>query len=115
MITVTITIGAILGFSALGYFTYDWRKKALDFKVKFESTKEFADASARHILKLENKNAELASKVVELKNKNVMLESAATVAKASEKPANNAPTMKPQNNGNGNPGKKRGPKPRNKQ
>jgi uncharacterized membrane-anchored protein YhcB (DUF1043 family) len=116
MITITFSIAAILGMSALGYFTYDWRKKALDFKVKFEATKDFADKAAVQILKHEAKTAELSTKIVELKNKNVSLE--ATIAKAAapkmnaNKPVQNqitdAVTSAPAK-------KRRGRKPRNNQ
>jgi len=120
MITITFSIAAILGMSALGYFTYDWRKKALDFKVKFEATKDFADKAAVQILKHEAKTAELSTKIVELKNKNISLE--ATIAKANGAPKMNANANKPVQSQitdavtAANPAKKRrGRKPHNKQ
>lgn len=113
MVTISITVGALLGLSILGYFTYDFRKKALDWQVKFESTRQFADEAAVRILKLEKDNLQLAEQVIAYHGKIVKLEEQRDAAnKAVNKPVANAtqtpPTMKP-NNGN----KKRGPKPRN--
>ena len=105
MLTITITVGALLGFSVLGYFTYDFRKKALDWQVKFESTKQFADDAAKRILKLEKDNLQLAEQVLDYHGKIMKLES--TQTKPVTEVAKVAPTMKP-NNGN----KNRGPKPR---
>lgn len=53
MILKTITVLTFLILFALCYCVYYWRKKALDFKIKYFSTRTFADESAKQILNLQ--------------------------------------------------------------
>lgn len=85
MITITFAIGAFLGLSILGYFTYDYRNKAQIFQAKFESTKDFANEAASRILELENSKKELAVRIHELEKEKLII-----VEKLS-----NQPTTKP--------------------
>ncbi len=68
MLIVTITAAALLSTAYLGYLTFKYRTEALDNQVKFDASKEFADAAAKRILELETSKSELAVQVVKLSN-----------------------------------------------
>ena len=75
MITVTITVAALAATSILGYFIYRYKNEAETYKVKFQSTKEFADKAGSRILKLEATNTDLSNHIILMRGKMDILES----------------------------------------
>ena len=63
MIIVTITVGAILTLSVLGYFVNHYREEARNSQAKYLATKQFADNAAARILRLESDNKAMASHI----------------------------------------------------
>jgi len=113
MLTVTISIGALLAVGVLAYFNYENKKQAADYKAKFESTRDFAEESAKTILKLEQRGKDLSSSIVMLKAEVAALQATKVVKQeTANKPVNpqitDAVTANTPNKTNG---KKRGPKP----
>ena len=63
MIIVTITVGAILTLSVLGYFVNHYREEARNSQAKYLATKQFADNAAARIIRLESDNKAMASHI----------------------------------------------------
>jgi hypothetical protein len=110
MLTVTISIAAILAVGTLAYFNNDYRKAAADYKAKFESTRDFAEESAKSILKSEQRAKELSNTIVMLKAEVAALQAAKVVQREASKPTVN-PQITDAVTANKTNGKKRGPKP----
>ena len=65
MLSITISVISFIGFCSLGYYAYDNRSKAIDCKIKYNSTKDFAENAAKKILELEAVKSEMAAKLIE--------------------------------------------------
>lgn len=68
MLSVTITVAALLAVSYLGYLTYEYKNAHLDSQAKYEASKKFADSAAKRILDLESNRAEMSKEIVKLVN-----------------------------------------------
>jgi len=87
MVTITITVAALVATSILGYLMYQYKNQAESYKVKFNTIKEFADKAGSQILKLEGTNKELTNQVVMMRGKIELLET-------KKAPTMTAPTTK---------------------
>ncbi len=65
MLFITISVLSFIGFCILGFCVYDYRNKAIDCKIKYNSTKDFAENAAKKILELEAVKSEMAAKLIE--------------------------------------------------
>ena len=66
MLVITISVLSFVGFCVLGYYVNDFRKKAIDCKIKYNSTKDFAEIAAKRILELEAIKSEMSAKIIEM-------------------------------------------------
>jgi hypothetical protein len=69
MVTITITVAALVATSVLGYLTYHYKNEAENSKVKYNSIKEFADRAGSQILKYEATSKELTNTIILLRSK----------------------------------------------
>lgn len=74
MVTITITVAALVATSILGYLMYQYKNQAESYKVKFNTIKEFADKAGSQILKLEHTNKDLTNQIVLMRGKIELLE-----------------------------------------
>jgi hypothetical protein len=66
MMTMTIVmVLSLVTISALTYFLVNAMMKISDWKIKFESIKDFADKAGEQILLAEEKNKELSKHILE--------------------------------------------------
>jgi len=65
---ITITIASLVTLSIGAFKFYANKKAALDSLIKYKTTRDYADQAAKHILKLEEDNASLATTIVKLKS-----------------------------------------------
>lgn len=97
---VTISI-ALVACSILGYYMANYRKQAIDYKVKYQASRSFSDEAATRIIKLEYDNASLAETVRSLKSTLTLAEarSQAKSTPASAPKMNANSTQKPNKRG----------------
>jgi hypothetical protein len=67
MIGVTVLVASFLANGILAKYVIEFKNKAKDAQIKFESTKVFADEAGQKIIKLEQDKQNLANQVTLLK------------------------------------------------